>query len=178
MIENKEIRLTFTESPAANMDVFISGAQRLPALKGVMWNSWVWEIGDDDPCVRVERGHKSLGRRLIFADRESTEGKGAARRAVELRSAMREPYLSFAKADVRRYANDSRSSIAILRKRIHAHQFIECAARVSGVREVSEITSNTFRQAAKLVAQQMSGATAIECATCWPRYPRRSTISV
>lgn len=144
-------------TPEVRLTHFIEKAKNSPALKGIVWESTIWSVDPTDVSARRMRSHKSLITDIYFTNRESSSGKGSGRKA--LKSPMVEPYVSFAKADLRLYAEASPVSMSVLGKRVAAHRVLEDILCRAGPRvSPTELTLRHFHLAEESISEVFIGA--------------------
>lgn len=144
-------------SPDERLGQFIEKAKCSPSLKGADWQSQTWNVDPGDVSAQRRRSHKPMLTTIYFTNRESSTGKNSGRKS--LKSPMVEPYVSFAKADIRLYAEASTVSLNVLGKRIAAHRMLESVLRRTGL-PVSpiELTLQHFHLAEEAISQEFIGS--------------------
>lgn len=145
------------EAPEERLRQFIEKAKSSPALKGIDWDSNTWNVDPGDVSAQRRRSHKPVLTTIYFTNRESSAGKNSGRKSCK--SPMVEPYVSFAKADIRVYAEASSVSLNVLGKRVAAHRMLESVLRRAGL-PVSpiELTLQHFHLAEEAVSQEFIGS--------------------
>jgi hypothetical protein len=108
----------------SNLAKYIQRGKRSLALCGIDWNSTLWRFHDDDPVAKKTNAHRSYQNELMFANR-ATSKKGKSRIKMEDRIAMRQPFLDFARANIRLHAESSSPNVTILRKRMAVLAILE-----------------------------------------------------
>jgi hypothetical protein len=145
------------EAPEERLRQFIAKAKISPSLKGVEWESGVWSVDPADVSAQRRRSHKPVLTTIYFTNRESSAGKSAGRKS--LKSPMVEPYVSFAKADIRLYAEASAVSLNVLGKRVAAHRMLEHVLRRTGLPVTPiELTLQHFHLAEEAISQEFIGS--------------------
>ncbi|HTJ77835.1 MAG TPA: hypothetical protein VL357_02470 [Rariglobus sp.] len=108
----------------ANFEKYVERGKRSLALNGIEWESTSWRFHGDDPVAKKNNAHRSYQNELMFANR-ATSKKGSSRLKMEARVAMRQPFLDFARANIRLHAESSSPNITILRKRMAVLAILE-----------------------------------------------------
>jgi hypothetical protein len=143
-------------TPEERLGRFVEKAKVSPALRGVIWESDTWSVASDDVATLRRRAHKPTSRTLFFTNRDSSTGKGAGRKMQKI--PMVEPYVSFAKADVRLYAEASTVSVNVLGKRVAAHRVLESVLRQAGLQATpTELTLRHFLLAEESIGREFVG---------------------
>lgn len=143
-----------------NLARFISGAKRSPALAGIVWDNVEWKFAETDAVAQKVRAHRRHSNTIVFSVRESS-GRGSSRVSASNRVPMSAPYVDFAKADVRSYAEGHNVSINVLRRLLTAHQFLERQLRSDGpVLRVTNLALRHFRAAESALNSELASATA------------------
>jgi len=144
-------------SPDERLRQFIEKAKRSSSLKGVDWESHTWNVDPGDVSAQRRRSHKPMLTTIYFTNRESSTGKNSGRKS--LKSPMAEPYVSFAKAEIRMYAEASAVSLSVLGKRVAAHRMLESVLRRTGL-PVSpiELSLQHFHLAEEAISQEFIGS--------------------